>query len=163
MPRFSKSELIKLQKKLKTDAEIGKKFGITRQAVHTMRKFYGILPIPGARTVFPPPRISKPDLIKLQTLLITDGAIGGKLGLSTAAVQKIRKKYGVPAKLIDNATRNNGIVSLYKKGMPGTAVAKQVSLSIPMVYKILRKAGMGRNKLARKREPNKTSARKKGK
>ena len=50
MPRFSKSELIKLQKKLKTDAEIGKKFGITRQAVHTMRKFYGILPIPGART-----------------------------------------------------------------------------------------------------------------
>ena len=43
MPRFSKSELIKLQKKLKTDAEIGKKFGMTRQAVHTMRKFSGIL------------------------------------------------------------------------------------------------------------------------
>jgi DNA invertase Pin-like site-specific DNA recombinase len=42
MPRISKSELIKLQKKLKTDAAIGEKFGITRQAVHQLRKKLGI-------------------------------------------------------------------------------------------------------------------------
>jgi DNA invertase Pin-like site-specific DNA recombinase len=40
--RISKSELIKLQKSLKTDDAIGQKFGITRQAVHQMRKKYGI-------------------------------------------------------------------------------------------------------------------------
>jgi DNA invertase Pin-like site-specific DNA recombinase len=40
--RISKSELIKLQKTLKTDDAIGKKFNITRQAVHQMRKKYGI-------------------------------------------------------------------------------------------------------------------------
>jgi DNA invertase Pin-like site-specific DNA recombinase len=40
--RISKSELIKLQKSLKTDDAIGKKFGITRQAIHQMRKKYGI-------------------------------------------------------------------------------------------------------------------------
>lgn len=42
MPRLSKAELIKLQKKLTTDEAIGKKFGITRQAVHQIRKKYGI-------------------------------------------------------------------------------------------------------------------------
>ena len=42
MPRISKSELTKLQKQLGTDEAIGKKFGITRQAVHQMRKMYGI-------------------------------------------------------------------------------------------------------------------------
>ena len=42
MARISKTELIKLQKQLTTDEAIGKKFGITRQAVHQMRKAYGI-------------------------------------------------------------------------------------------------------------------------
>ncbi|OGJ85812.1 MAG: hypothetical protein A2268_00975 [Candidatus Raymondbacteria bacterium RifOxyA12_full_50_37] len=42
MPRISKEELIKLQKTLKTDDAIGKKFKITRQAVHQMRVKYGL-------------------------------------------------------------------------------------------------------------------------
>jgi transposase len=42
MARISKTELIKLQKKLKTDEAIGKKFGVTRQAVHQLRKKYKI-------------------------------------------------------------------------------------------------------------------------
>jgi hypothetical protein len=42
MARISKSELVKLQKKLKTDAKIGEEYGITRQAVHQLRKKYGI-------------------------------------------------------------------------------------------------------------------------
>ena len=42
MTRISKIQLIKLQKKLGTDNAIGKKLGITRQAVHKMRQKYGI-------------------------------------------------------------------------------------------------------------------------
>lgn len=42
MARISKGQLIKLQKKFKTDASIGDQFGITRQAVHQLRKKYGI-------------------------------------------------------------------------------------------------------------------------
>jgi DNA invertase Pin-like site-specific DNA recombinase len=42
MARISKTQLIKLQKQLKTDAAIGEQFGITRQAVHQLRKKYGI-------------------------------------------------------------------------------------------------------------------------
>lgn len=42
MPKISKTELIKLQKKLGTDEAIGKKFGITRQAIHQYRKKFGI-------------------------------------------------------------------------------------------------------------------------
>ena len=42
MAKISKPELIRLQKKLKTDAAIGEQFGITRQAVHQLRRKYGI-------------------------------------------------------------------------------------------------------------------------
>lgn len=42
MAVLSKSELIKLQKTLQTDAAIGKKFHVTRQAIHQLRKKYGI-------------------------------------------------------------------------------------------------------------------------
>jgi Mor family transcriptional regulator len=42
MPRLSKAEFIKLQKKLKTDAEIARKFSITRQAIFLLRTEYGI-------------------------------------------------------------------------------------------------------------------------
>ena len=42
MARITKAQLIRLQKKLKTDAAIGREFGITRQAVHQLRKKYDI-------------------------------------------------------------------------------------------------------------------------
>jgi len=42
MAKVTKNELIALQKRLRTDEAIGKKFGITRQAVHQMRKKFGI-------------------------------------------------------------------------------------------------------------------------
>jgi len=42
MAIVSKDELKKLQKTLKTDAAIGAKFGITRQAIHQLRVKYGI-------------------------------------------------------------------------------------------------------------------------
>jgi transposase len=42
MARISKTELMKLQKTLKTDALIGEKFGISRQAVHQLRQKYGL-------------------------------------------------------------------------------------------------------------------------
>ncbi len=45
MARITKSELIKLQRKLKRDAAIGAEFGITRQAVHQLRRKYGIASI----------------------------------------------------------------------------------------------------------------------
>jgi len=38
----TKAELIKLQKTLKTDEAIAKKFDVTRQAIYQLRKKYGI-------------------------------------------------------------------------------------------------------------------------
>ncbi len=42
MACISKQALVALQKTLKTDAAIGAKYGITRQAVHQLRKKYGL-------------------------------------------------------------------------------------------------------------------------
>jgi len=42
MAAVSKVQLVKLQENLKTDAAIGAKFGVTRQAIHQLRCKYGI-------------------------------------------------------------------------------------------------------------------------
>ena len=42
MARISKAELIRLQKKHRRDQAIGDLYGITRQAVHQLRKKYGV-------------------------------------------------------------------------------------------------------------------------
>ena len=46
MARIGKNQLVKLQKKYKTDEAIGKLYGITRQAVHQLRVKYGVDPVP---------------------------------------------------------------------------------------------------------------------
>ncbi|MBD3317310.1 MAG: helix-turn-helix domain-containing protein [Chitinivibrionales bacterium] len=45
MPRISKNQLIKLQKKYRTDEAIGRLYNISRQAVHQLRRKYGIDPV----------------------------------------------------------------------------------------------------------------------
>ncbi|MCL2220280.1 MAG: hypothetical protein FWC23_09100 [Chitinispirillia bacterium] len=42
MPKISKAQFVKLQKAHKTDAAIGEALGVTRQAVHQLRKKLGI-------------------------------------------------------------------------------------------------------------------------
>lgn len=42
MATITKSQLISLQKTLKTDEAIGKKYGISRQAVHQLRQKYEV-------------------------------------------------------------------------------------------------------------------------
>ena len=46
MARIGKNQLLKLQKKYKTDEAIGRLYGISRQAVHQLRIKYGITPVP---------------------------------------------------------------------------------------------------------------------
>jgi len=45
MARIGKNQLIKLQKKYKTDEAIAGLYSITRQAVHRIRNKYGISPV----------------------------------------------------------------------------------------------------------------------
>ena len=42
MARITKQQLLKLQKKYTTDAKIGELYDITRQAIHQLRKKYGV-------------------------------------------------------------------------------------------------------------------------
>ena len=45
MPRISKTQLIKLQKRYHTDAAVGRLFGISRQAVHKLRRGLQVAPV----------------------------------------------------------------------------------------------------------------------
>jgi hypothetical protein len=92
MPRISKTELLKLQKSLKTDAAIGEKFGITRQAIHQFRNLYGI-----------PSLQAKNDkrnayIISLHKKGLSGVKIAKKVGLCVSQTCRIIKNAGMKSK-----------------------------------------------------------------
>lgn len=89
MACVSKAELIKLQKTLKTDAAIGKKFGVSRQAIHQFRRKYGI-EVSTAKTKERQDRDDK--ILNLFDKGMTGSKIAKMVGLSISQVYKIIKK-----------------------------------------------------------------------
>jgi hypothetical protein len=85
MAIVGKTELIKLQKSLKTDAAIGKKFKVTRQAIHQLRKKYGI----DSSYADNPERNAK--IIALYKKGLSGTAVAEKLGLSISQAYRIIK------------------------------------------------------------------------
>ena len=83
MARISKSQLLKLQRKLKRDAAIGAEFGITRQAVHQLRKKYGI-----SSVIENNPQRNK-DIVKLYKGGKAVAAIAKKFGLSISYTYRV--------------------------------------------------------------------------
>jgi Mor family transcriptional regulator len=88
MPRLSKAELIKLQKKLTTDDAIGKKFGVTRQAIFQIRKQYGIV----SNYVKHPARNAK--IVALYKKGTAGTALAKKFDLSESHTYKIINEAG---------------------------------------------------------------------
>ena len=83
MAKVTKSQLISLQKSLKTDQKIGEKFGITRQAIHQLRNVYGI-----------PSNIAKnkernEKIVKAYKSGASGTAIAKKFGLSISQAYRI--------------------------------------------------------------------------
>jgi DNA invertase Pin-like site-specific DNA recombinase len=92
MARISKQELIRLQKKFKTDARIGEEFGITRQAVHQLRKKYDI----ESRTAGNPER--NKEMVAMRDNGSSVEAIAKKYKLSIPQTYRILKETSAPAK-----------------------------------------------------------------
>jgi Mor family transcriptional regulator len=88
MSKISKTELIKLQKSLKTDAAIGKKFKITRQAVHQLRQKYGIPVILGKNDE----RDAK--ILALHKKGVDAVEIAKKMKLSVSQTYRIARTFG---------------------------------------------------------------------
>jgi Mor family transcriptional regulator len=83
MARITKSQLVKLQKQLKRDAAIGAKFGITRQAVHQLRKKYGV------SSVIEENPVRNKDIIKLYQNGKAVATIAKKFDLSISYTYRI--------------------------------------------------------------------------
>ncbi len=84
------------------------------------------------------PRVSKQALIKLQTKLKTDQAIGDKFGISRQAIHQLSLKYGLKAIKNKNKDRNKSIRDLYCNGMPVVKISKKTGLCISQLYRLLR-------------------------
>ena len=85
-------------------------------------------------------KISKNVLIKLQKTLITDEAIGKKFKITRQAVHQLRQKYEIPAILGKNDERDAKMLSMHKKGISVTEIAKKMGLSVSQTYRVLRNA-----------------------
>lgn len=105
MARISKNDLLKLQKKFQTDARIGEEFGITRQAVHQLRKKYGI----DSRTAGNPER--NKEMVGLRD--------GGK------SVETISKKFKLSIPQTYRILKENSPKKAVKKAAAKKVVAKK--------------------------------------
>jgi DNA invertase Pin-like site-specific DNA recombinase len=99
MARISKQELIRLQKKFKTDARIGEEFGITRQAVHQLRKKYEI----ESRTAGNPER--NKEMVAMRDSGSSVEAIAKKYKLSIPQTYRILKETAAAAKPAPKAAK----------------------------------------------------------
>jgi DNA invertase Pin-like site-specific DNA recombinase len=91
-------------------------------------------------------RISKSELIRLQKTMKTDQAIGKKYHITRQAIHQLRKKYGIDSRYAKNPQRNASVVSLYRKGNTGTAIAKKTGLSVSQTYRIINTSGKKKGK-----------------
>lgn len=83
-------------------------------------------------------KISKSQLIKLQTKYITDQAIGKLFGITRQAVHQLRNKYDIPAVEEKNSSRNSDMVKSFNKGMPAVKIAQKFKISVSQAYRIFR-------------------------
>ncbi|MFH0920745.1 MAG: hypothetical protein V1913_10320 [Fibrobacterota bacterium] len=86
MASVNKEQLLKLQKTLKTDAAIGAKFGITRQAIHQLRCKYDI------KSVRDKNKERNLKMVELYKKGKTGIAIAKVMDMSIAQVYRIIKK-----------------------------------------------------------------------
>ncbi|KMQ50291.1 hypothetical protein CHISP_2760 [Chitinispirillum alkaliphilum] len=82
-------------------------------------------------------KISKSQLEKLQKKYHSDSEIGALFGISRQAVHQIRKKHGIPPVQNKHSDRNQEIIQLYRKGIPGTKIAKMLKLSKTHTYRVI--------------------------
>jgi Mor family transcriptional regulator len=82
-------------------------------------------------------KINKNELIRLKKTLVTDAAIGEKIGVTRQTIHALRKKYGIKSNYADNPDRNVKIVAAYKTGVLGPVLAKKHDLSTTQIYRIL--------------------------
>jgi hypothetical protein len=83
-------------------------------------------------------RISKQQLIKLQTKYKTDDAIGTLFGITKQAVHQLRNKYGIMPVADKHEDRNSEITRSFDAGVAGTAIAKKFKISVSQAYRIIR-------------------------
>ncbi len=147
MARISKNDLLRLQKKFHTDARIGEEFGITRQAVHQLRKKYNI----DSRTAGNPDR--NKEMVALRTAGKSVEAIAKKFKLSIPQTYRILKESS-PKKAAKKAVKK--VAKKVAKKAPVKKAAKKVPKKAP-VKKAVKKIA---KKVAKKATVKKSAAKK---
>lgn len=139
MAKITKAKLIQLQKRLKTDDKIGKQFGITRQAVHQLRKKYGI------ESVIAKNAERNQKIVKAYKSGASGTTLAKKFKLSISQTYRIINEGKGGKKKVKKAVRKKAVKKVTKK----KAVKKKVVKKKPAKKKVVKK------KVAKKKAPAK--------
>lgn len=119
MAKISKTQLIKLQKSLKTDAKIGEQYGITRQAIHQLRKKYGI------ESVIAKNAERNEKIVKAYKSGTSGTAIAKNFGLSISQAYRIINEGKKGKKKVKKAVKKKTVKKVVKKKVTKKKVAKK--------------------------------------
>ena len=144
MARISKSELVRLQKKFHTDARIGEEFGITRQAVHQLRKKYAI----DSRTAGNPER--NKEMVTMRNAGKSVEAIAKKFKLSIPQTYRILKET-TPKKAAKKVAKKVVKKATAKKSAPKKAAVKKKTVKKPVAKKKVAKKSAAKKKVNKKK------------
>lgn len=102
MARISKNQLIKLQRKYRTDDSIGELFGISRQAVHQLRRAYDLNPVPNRN------HERDDEMIRLYGNGTTGARLAHKFRLSLSQVFRIIARHNANRPAAVKIRKKNG-------------------------------------------------------
>jgi adenylate kinase len=151
MAKISKTQLIKLQKKLKTDSKIGETFGITRQAIHQLRKKYGI------PSVLVKNKERNEKIIKAYKSGITGTSLANKFGLSISQTYRIINM----SKVSTTKPKKAEVKKVVKKKVVKRKTAVKKVAKTKVVKKKAAKKKVAKKKAAVKKVVKKKAAQKK--
>ncbi len=91
-------------------------------------------------------RISRSQLIRLQSKLGTDEKIGKKFGITRQAVHQLRKRLGLVSRRVKNPERNARMVAMYNAGTPARELARRFGLSTSQTFRVIGQSRKRRRK-----------------
>jgi len=147
IPQISKTKLVELQKRLKTDSAIAAELGVSSSAIGARRKKWGIPTLNenkwnAERNNFL--THSKDQYIELKEKLGTDTAIAKKWGVSLKVIQRWRIKWGLPVqrKRIVKMIPKIQLVELQKNLKTDAAIAATLGVSTWTVWRWRQRLGI---------------------
>jgi hypothetical protein len=147
MSKVTKTQLSKLQKTHKTDMRIGEALGVSRQAVHQLRRKFGVGSVPADR------KARDAEIVAAYIAGETGIAIAKRLGLSISQTYRVINAANGKKKRASKKSAGKSVRTAAKKSVGRKPAAKKAARKTPGRKPAAVKKTPGRKPAAAKKSP----------